>query len=174
MPEIYFTVLGNPKPQPRPRAGVRKIFDRYTGEPRFVVRAYDDSSAEGWKALVADAVRPHLPSDPIATPITAQFAFHLDRPGRLKRRKDPDGRMPCDSRRDDCDNLAKAVMDVLTQCRLWADDGLVWRLLVSKQWAEKHGGRPGMDCWIQWSDDDQPVATPKRKAAPSAREEAHF
>lgn len=168
MPEISFHVDGDPKPQLRPRAFVQ----RTAVGP--MARVYTPGTAEEWKSLIVAAAKPHLPSDPIRTPIKLYLAFDFERPGRLRRRRDPEGRMPCIGPRNDCDNLAKAVMDCLTQVRLWADDGCVWQLVVTKQWAEKIGGRPGLDVLIEWSEEaDQPMLLPPRKNA-DARDEARF
>lgn len=165
MPEIFFHVDGDPKPQLRPRAFIQ----RTAAGPQ--ARVYTPGTAEEWKSLVVAAAKPHLPSDPIAGPVTLQLAFYFERPARLQRKKHLDGKIPCIGPRNDADNLAKAIMDCLTQVRLWADDGHVWRLLVSKQWAEKHGGRPGMDAWISWEDDaDQPSLLPPRRPKPQQQD----
>lgn len=169
MAEIFFHVDGDPKPQLRPRAFLQKT----SFGPR--ARVFTPGTAEEWKSLVVAAAKPHLLAEPISSPITLQLAFYFERPARLQRKKDLDGKIPCVGPRNDADNLAKAVMDCLTQVRLWVDDGLVWRLLVSKQWAEKHGGRPGMDAWVQWSDDDSlPQLLPPRRKVEAQPEPAIF
>lgn len=55
--------------------------------------------------------------------------------------------IPCD-KRPDVDNLVKMIMDGLTRCAYWGDDGQVARLLIEKQW----GPRPGIAITIcKWS-----------------------
>ena len=164
MPEISFRVYGDPKPQLRPRAFVRQTADGP------VARVYTPGTAEEWKSLVAGAAMPHLPPDPINSPIDLQLAFYFERPQRLQRKRDPEGRIPSVGPRNDCDNIAKAVMDCLTQVRLWVDDGLVWRLVVTKQWVEKFGGRPGLDFWMSWDEDEaaQRFAPPRRARVEAA------
>ncbi len=92
---------------------------------------YDAGTAEGWKSLVAEAARPHLPAAPIDGPVELTIRFDMPRPKRLCRKRDVSGPVPCPSK-PDADNLAKAVMDALSQCGMWVDDSQVFRLSVSK------------------------------------------
>ena len=47
-------------------------------------------------------------------------------------------------RKPDADNLAKAILDVLTEQGWWRDDGVVSELLVIKLWSGKHGSEFGV------------------------------
>lgn len=40
----------------------------------------------------------------------------------------------------DCDNLAKAVLDTLTQIGMWKDDGQIVSLCVNKSYAVERAG----------------------------------
>ncbi len=145
MGEIEFHVYGEPKPQPRPRAFARKT-------PFGVVaRVFDAGTAEGWKSLIADAVRPLLPPSPIEAALSVSMTFWLPRPKTMMSRRFPDCELPhCG--RIDCDNLAKAALDTLTQLGAWRDDGQVTRLVVSKFYASKTG-RPGMHMALRWDEE---------------------
>lgn len=132
---MQFEVHGVPKAQARARAFARKVGGRY------IARVYDAGTAENWKALVASAAKPMQPSVPLEGPIGVQVLFALPRPKGRCRKRDPAGPIWCTTR-PDSDNLAKAVVDCLTQLGWWHDDAQIVSLLVSKMWHGKEG-RPG-------------------------------
>lgn len=132
---ITFRVFGEPKAQPRPRAFARKFGNTFSA------RVYDAGTAEGWKGLIALAVREHMPAAPIECPVRLDVAFLFDRPKRLLRKGDPDGRIP-HTAKPDRDNLEKALLDCLTQCGVLADDCRVCAGEVRKYYVAK-GERPG-------------------------------
>lgn len=131
---IQFTVPGDPKPQPRPRAFA------INGS----VRVYDPHTAEVWKSAIADAARPHCPREPWRGPVDVILSFQFQRPkthfrsgkhADLLRDDAPDWH----TKRPDCDNLAKSVLDALTLLGFWKDDSQVASLDV-----RKHYGEPGV------------------------------
>lgn len=114
---IRFDVVGSPKAQPRARSCRRGA---HAG-------VYDPGTADGWKALVAYAAKPYLPETPIVGPMDLSIVFRFDRPKSHFRT----GKRASELREDaprfvvskpDRDNLDKAVLDSLVQCRLLADD----------------------------------------------------
>ncbi len=109
-----FPVYGEPKPQPRARACRR---GSHAG-------VYDPGTSDGWKSQIAIAARAFLPPAPIDGPVKLDVVFVFPRPGRLLRKKDPDGRI-LHTAKPDRDNLDKAVMDALTAIGMWRDDALV-------------------------------------------------
>jgi len=129
-----YTVRANgiPKGQPRPRAFARG--------GRAAV--YDPGTAEGWKSCVALACRDMEGANHIE-PLSVTLTFFMPRPkshfktsGQLK------DRVPhfIHDQKPDADNLAKAVLDALTQIRVWGDDDQVADLTVRKYWeSEKNG-----------------------------------
>ena len=139
--EIEIFVHGTPKGQPRPRA-----FSRGG-----MTRVYDPGTAEGWKSAIAEEIREHLPEKPLEHPVWLSLVFVMPRPklhygsgknaGKLK----PDAPYYF-TPKPDADNLAKAVMDALTQVGLWRDDSLVCKLTVVKRY-ESVDGASG--CFIQ-------------------------
>lgn len=149
---IAFSVDGVPKPQPRPRAFARH------GR----ARVYDPATAEGWKSSVAMAAAGHRPLTPLAGLIEVDLIFRLPRPkahyhtgrraGVLR-----DGAPLWHSGKPDLDNLAKAVIDALTEIGFWGDDGQIARLTVEK----RYSARPGCDVRI---DEGVPVDRPRGAA----------
>lgn len=132
MTPIEFRVQGEPKAQPRPRAFARKF-----GNGTVAARMYDAGTAEGWKGLIAQAARPHVPAVPLEGPLRVDVDFFFPRPKRLMRAKDPEGPIPHDGK-PDRDNLDKAVLDALTQLGFWRDDaqacdGRIRKFFTSKQ-----------------------------------------
>lgn len=138
---ISFSVLGEPKAQPRGRAFAPK-----GGRPRI----FTPSTAEYWKSLVAEAAKPHLPPTPITGPVYLEVSFFLPRPLRLSGRKYPSEAIP-HTAKPDTDNLVKAVMDCCSQLRFWEDDRQVYRITASKVYVGK-GGRPGAEIAIAWGE----------------------
>lgn len=137
MNTIKFAVSGIPKPQPRPRA-----FARNMGGGKFAARVYDAGTAEGWKAAVAIAAKPLLPTEPTMEALAVKIDFLMPRPkghftskGALTKSAPL---QPCN--KDDLDNLAKAVLDALTQIGMWRDDGQIVQLSLSKQYATSGSG----------------------------------
>jgi Holliday junction resolvase RusA-like endonuclease len=131
MPAISFTVDGIPKGQPRPKA-----FSRGG-----IASVYDPGTAEGWKGCIVMAGRDKRPETPIEKPISLSIQFYMPRPKSMEGKKFDAGTIPC-CKKPDADNMAKAVMDCLTQDGWWKDDSYVYWLTVEKYIAAK-GDRPG-------------------------------
>jgi Holliday junction resolvase RusA-like endonuclease len=121
--EVTFSVFGDPKGQPRPRAFSRGGH----------ARVFDPGTAEGWKSCIAIAARPHLPPKPLEGPLSVDLNFFFRRPkihfkGQTLRAEAP----RYHTRTPDADNLAKAVLDALTTLGMWHDDAQVADLVVRK------------------------------------------
>ena len=128
---ITFYASGLPKGQPRPRA-----FARNMGGGKFAARVYDSGTAEGWKAQVAVAAKPHLPNVPLSTPLAVSLAFQMPRPkGHSGKHGLKESAPKHFTGKPDCDNLSKAVLDALTQVGMWTDDSIICRLHVWKDYA---------------------------------------
>lgn len=112
---ITIRIDGEPKAMGRPRAFARN------GR----ASVYNPSTAEGWKSLVAAAMRPHLPPTPHEGALRIDIDFHLPRPKRLYRKKDPEGPIP-HTAKPDRDNLDKAVLDTLKTIGFMRDDSQVY------------------------------------------------
>ena len=126
MTHLHLWVAGTPKAQPRVRAFRR---GRHAS-------VYTPDSADKWKAAVRAAVLEQASGATLfAGPVSLRLEFVLRRPKRLKGTLVPHAAMP------DIDNLAKAVMDAMGDCDVWADDAQVAELHVWKQYADE-----GDDC----------------------------
>jgi crossover junction endodeoxyribonuclease RusA len=125
MNTIQFTAFGDPKGQPRPRA-----FHRGG-----MTRVYDPGTAEGWKGQIAVAARPHKPKTPIEGPINVLLFFIFPRPKSHSTKKGlRDSAPDFHTSKPDADNLAKAVLDCLTQLGFWKDDAQVCELQIHKRY----------------------------------------
>lgn len=131
-----FVVHGEPKGQPRPRAFARKMGNRY------VARVYEEGTAEQWKTAIANAAQPHRFPTPLTGPVKMLLRVEFPRPkshfrtGKHANELRPDAPFQ-HTRKPDADNVAKAVMDAITQISgFWIDDTQVAYLLVQKRYAE--------------------------------------
>lgn len=104
-------------------------------------RIYDPGTANNWKQTVAAAAEPLLPKRPAALglrgPLSLLLVFTMPRPkshfrknGTLK-----PGAPKWHETKPDADNLAKAVMDVLSVLGVWYDDDQIADLYVKKIYA---------------------------------------
>lgn len=124
---IAFRVNGEPKAMGRPRAFARGGH----------ARVYNPATAEGWKSAVAAAAHAHLPVEPLEGPLRIDIDFHLPRPKRLCRRRDPEGPIPHDAK-PDRDNLDKAVLDALKTIGMFRDDAQVCDGRLRKFYHARH------------------------------------
>jgi Holliday junction resolvase RusA-like endonuclease len=145
---IEFSVRGEPRPQPRPRAFARKM-----PNGKVLARVFDCASAEGWKSEIALAVRPHLPGAPLSGPLAVTIEFWMPRPENhfvaSKRARGLKTRAPeFHTIRPDADNLAKAVLDAFGHLALWHEDDQVAKLTVTKRYEDPACG-PGASIRIE-------------------------
>lgn len=134
-----WTVLGDPKAQPRPRAYAAKIGGRTTA------RVYNPDSADAWKAQIAHTIG--RAEQPILGPVAVRIDLLFPRPQRLRTRTTI-GVMTRHTSKPDTDNAAKPILDVLTELGWWRDDSQVAEILVSK-WYAAEGDRPGARIMIE-------------------------
>ena len=142
---IKFTVQGEPKAQPRPKAFRRGIF----------VSVYNPKTADQWKTKIRLAWKQHQPAGfkTLEYPIKLKLIFFLPRPkahytskGLLK-----SGVPEFCPKKPDFDNLEKAVSDALTECAAWHDDSQVVISETVKLYAER--GFEGCEITIAHVDD---------------------
>jgi Holliday junction resolvase RusA-like endonuclease len=136
---VSFTVHGDPKAQPRPRAFARKMGNKY------VARVFESGTAEGWKSLIAAAAKPHKPPVAILGPVRVDLTFVFPRPKSHFRTGKNAGVLRDDAptwhtSKPDRDNLEKAVLDSLTQLGgFWRDDSQVCAGGVQKYYGIEPG-----------------------------------
>ena len=81
-----------------------------------------------------------LPQRPLDVPVRVDVTLVAARPQRLRRRRDPDGRIPRAVGKPDADNAAKLVMDALVKAMVLRDDTLVCVLHVERWYAGRDEG----------------------------------
>lgn len=154
---VKFTVQGDPKGQPRPRAFARRMGARY------VARVYDSDVADQWKAAVDSAVVVAAIENKLKQtkgPIRAALLFSFARPkshftlrGVIKSAMIHDH--IC---KPDCDNLAKLVLDRITRHgAFWRDDSQVVHLTITKQWAPDSKAHCVVELYGLERDTDEPA-----------------
>jgi Holliday junction resolvase RusA-like endonuclease len=129
---VKFFVSGNPKGQPRARV-------RFGGKGVF-----DPGTADGWKSCIRSDFKnlTFASKKPIfEEPVSVVLTFFMPRPkAHIRSNGEVKPLAPVfHGGKPDSDNLAKAVLDALTNAGAWADDGLVSILTVAKL----YGGQAG-------------------------------
>ena len=112
------------------------------GRPKFVRatgRAYTPKGTAEWERSAALIMRNEYGGSPIDEPVVARVVAVFSRPGRLMRKKDEDGRMPC-TVKPDIDNVVKCALDALTMAGVLRDDKVVWKVVAEKLYASKTEG----------------------------------
>jgi Holliday junction resolvase RusA-like endonuclease len=115
-------VHGIPKAQPRPRM-------TRTGH------TYNPDTAKAWKEAIQAVFLP-IRKEPIDDAVYIIVYFYMPRPKGMKKQ---DATAP-HTKKPDIDNLLKAVMDALTDIKIWRDDSLVYFIQAHKWYA---GDMPG-------------------------------
>ena len=129
---VQFFAPGIPRGQPRPRAV------HVNGRTHM----YDPGTAGEWKMAIALGAARIVPPQPFRGPLSVDISFRFPRPKhRGSRRCVPHDRKP------DIDNLAKAVLDALTDIRMWHDDSQVFSLSARKVYCDA-GSTPGAEITI--------------------------
>lgn len=138
---LSWVVEGEPKAQPRPRAV------SFHGR----VRMYNPKTARAYKksiGMVMHQVAEETETElPIAGHVFVDLLLYFKRPQRLCRKKDPDGEL-WHIRKPDCDNVAKAVLDSISQWGGITDDKNVVGLTVYKKYVAKKNGIPRTEICI--------------------------
>ena len=129
-PPVSLIVYGDPVPQPRARITTRGSFAHAYTPKKHPIHAY--------RASIAKEVPAHLEDlqDCFSGPLCVELVFHFARPAsQLKKDGTPKASAPLYPR-PDVDNLAKAVLDALTDAGAWGDDSQVVSLGVRKKWSQ--------------------------------------
>lgn len=97
------------------------------------------------------------PVRPLDEPVRVDVVLVEARPERLRRRADPDGRIPMAKGRVDVDNAAKLVLDAATRAGVWRDDTLVCVLHVERWYAARDEGASTEVVVSTWRDGERAV-----------------
>lgn len=119
----FFTQMEIPKATAQQK-GVQIVH----GRPHF----YEKKSITAARDFYAWAFSVHAPDEPMKGAITVRLGFHYP----AKRKKDI-GQPKIT--RPDCDNLAKLVIDVMTDLGFWVDDAQITTLMISKDYGDISG-----------------------------------
>lgn len=133
--EITFEVPGQPVPQPRPRVSTRGGFARAYTPKGHAIHAYREAiellaRTNGWR------------QGPTQCPVAVEIDCYLERPAsHVTKAGEVRSSAPTYPGRSDVDNLAKAVLDAITDAgTLWRDDDQVVDLHVRKHYARPQAG----------------------------------
>lgn len=127
---VSFFAHGDPKGQPRPRA--RAVNGKGS--------VYDSGGADGWKTWVVLAAKPVLRGNRFAGPLAVEIRCYFRRPKTHVGKRGLKPKAPrWHTSTPDTDNVAKAVLDALTNLGAWADDAQVVALTVQKLYAAPEG-----------------------------------
>ena len=136
MDALTFTVDGPPVPQPRPRISTWGGRGRAYTPKDHPVGPYRQAVALR-AALAAKAARWEQATGPVEVEVACQFErppSHATKAGGVRTTA------PAFPPRADVDNLAKAVLDAVSDSGVvWDDDDQVVRLVVSKGYAQRAG-----------------------------------
>ncbi len=134
-----FTVLGIPVAQPRPKASI--VQPKGCRARIHVTAAQREHPVHQWTACLYEGCERERPAAPLQGPVGVRLRFHLRAPDALIRNPRGGGGpklatpWPCKARTD-LDNLAKPVLDVLTNLGWWGDDGQIVDLSATKVYAQ--------------------------------------
>ena len=134
MSTLAFTVTGEPKGQPRPRAFARRMGSIH------VARFYDSDVADVWKRAVRRALFETLEQtrwELTLAQVSVSITFAMPRPKSHSGAKGLKPSAPvAHVGKPDVDNLAKLILDQITRSgNVWRDDSQVVSLTVHKFWA---------------------------------------
>jgi Holliday junction resolvase RusA-like endonuclease len=136
MTPLFLFIPGLPKGQPRPKACIR---GRHAG-------VYDPGTAEEWKGIIRQEVKAKWDGVPFSGPVNLNLVFNMPRPkGHFGKNGLKVNAPRYHIGKPDADNLAKAVMDALSNLGVWADDSTVSLLVVDKQYCHPDS-KPGV--WL--------------------------
>lgn len=126
--DLELVIAGPPVGAARPR------FVRETG------RVYMPGTSTRWEAhATARARKAWRGRQPLDEAVEVEVVAVIARPAALRRRADPDGRIPAWRPKPDVDNAAKLAMDALVKAGVMVDDTRVVQLVAKKVYAAKDG-----------------------------------
>lgn len=123
MQTVRFFIPGDPPTATAQQKGVAIV----RGRPRF----YTKKSVAAARLYFAAHLRQHRPKPPFQGPVSLRVQFALPHPKAAARRS----AVPPDAphvERPDADNLAKLLVDAMTDAGFWLDDSQVFDLSVTK------------------------------------------
>ena len=139
---ITLRAYGLPAPQ-----GSKRAFNHpKTGRP--VVVEQNARPVKAWRQAVIDVALPWAGAAPAGQSVHVMLVFRFPRPlahygtGRNRGALKP-GAPKWPHGRPDLDKLARSTLDALTAAGVWADDGQVASLILSKIYTDGPADQPG-------------------------------
>ena len=153
MPEIKFTVPGDPVAKGRPR---------FVKMGKFT-RAYTDKKTTDYESLVHNYAKNinNAPQKPLDCPVSVEIAFvwkrikalcGKDRKGQYKHQQ---GRIP-KTTTPDIDNTIKSILDGINDSGIWVDDNKVYSITAQKFYAAVDE-LPHVEVVIRWDDQTEKI-----------------
>lgn len=121
-------IPGEPDTTTAQEKGVKIVRSR-TG--RYYPQFYEKEKVKKAKDHLAFYLRQYAPKEPLTGPIGIKIEYHFGRGSKPKKYIGA----PKDTK-PDLDNMAKALLDVMTKLKFWNDDAQVVNLQISKNWSE--------------------------------------
>jgi Holliday junction resolvase RusA-like endonuclease len=129
-PVITFRVALIPTAKGRPRLGMVKGH----------ARAFTPEKTRTYEETFASMAQQHAPPVPLTGPLAVTLSFELPMPTSWPAWRKAAAGWHFEGRRDDADNIAKAVLDAMSRTGAWwIDDAQVCRLLIAKVWSATPG-----------------------------------
>ena len=97
------------------------------GKVKDKVVTYEKDKVKEVRQLYQSYLCHHIPDKPIDGGVTVHIDFMYHNP-------DLDTSYTRKATKPDLDNMAKLLLDVMTECGYWHDDGQVSQLLLTKYW----------------------------------------
>ena len=146
-PKLELFIRGLPKGQPRARA------TRFGAH----ARVYNPGDADGWKTIVRTETAALWDKVQFEGAVRLELNFFMARPKHHYNKKGLKPNAPrYHTSRPDADNLAKSVMDALSNLGVWKDDCQVSCLSVTKFYVATLAGATGMLLSISEACQEQP------------------
>lgn len=95
------------------------------------------------RAIYTENLMRYAPEQPLEGPLYVRLDFHYAIKDKKKRGQPK-------TSRPDCDNLAKLILDVMTDLGYWHDDSQIAKLSISKQFSKAEHAFvfiEASDCW---------------------------
>ena len=122
---------GQPRVKATSRGGFVKIYTPW--------KTPGGKKAKRFRDAVAAEALYEAPPTPIDSAVRVTITLWMPRPKPLLTKNAPEGELPHTSK-PDIDNIAKLILDGISDCgRMWVDDRLVTELVVKKQYTSKGG-----------------------------------
>lgn len=91
---------------------------------------YDNKNLKATKKAYMDMLKFHVPKVMHKSAVSVSICYFFERPKSVKKNA------IYKITRPDLDNLAKALLDVMTKLGFWVDDSLIARLHLTKKYAK--------------------------------------